>query len=396
MKLYIEKYDVVEQVALLDFVSKEDFCYFRNKGDWNERMEVNVSSEDATMLLISGIKVTNLRKGGFLLVDKQDLLELYKYQQNDNIYNYNLNFQTPSTIFMEVSIPKEFSNIFKYENSRHKDYHLLKSNCSWMNMPCALNTICTNVCVYNVGQGNCNRVYNDNNQTYFDYGASVLFSKVQIKNLLNDMPEFDDKTSLIISHWDADHCNMLKFIDDEKLNKLCCAFVPSKCISLTSQIIAEKLLKYCSYVVVINEADCRRIKRKISMHKVFENDNAALYVGENSTSINNSGLLLFVKGKSKTIILAGDHNNWQVFNNVYLELDASIKEMPTNVIVPHHGGKAGSFNNLIKVKEPNIAAVSVGRNHYGHPTTECRNYYCKNGFKWMSTMTSEKNVEFEI
>ncbi len=44
-------------------------------------------------------------------------------------------------------------------------------------MPCALNTICTNVCVYNVGQGNCNRVYNDNNQTYFDYGASVLFSK---------------------------------------------------------------------------------------------------------------------------------------------------------------------------------------------------------------------------
>ena len=78
MKLYVEKYDVVEQVALLDFVSKEDFCYFRNKGDWNERMEVNVSCEDATMLLISGIKVTNLRKGGFLLVDKQDLLELYK------------------------------------------------------------------------------------------------------------------------------------------------------------------------------------------------------------------------------------------------------------------------------------------------------------------------------
>ena len=33
MKLYVEKYDVVEQVALLDFVSKEDFCYFRNKGD---------------------------------------------------------------------------------------------------------------------------------------------------------------------------------------------------------------------------------------------------------------------------------------------------------------------------------------------------------------------------
>ena len=63
----------------------------------------------------------------------------------------------------------------------------------------------------------------------------------------------------------------------------------------------------------------------------------------------------------------------------------------TNKIVLH-----ALKNNLIKVKEPNIAAVSVGRNHYGHPTTECRNYYCKNGFKWMSTMTLEKNVEFEI
>lgn len=396
MKLYVEKYDVVEQVALLDFVSKEDFCYFRNKGDWNERMEVNVYSEDATMILISGIKVTNLRKGGFLIIDETNLLELYKYQQNDNIDNYNLNFQASSTIFMEFSIPDEISSVFKYENARYNDCHFLKSNCSWMNMPCALNTICTNVCVYNVGQGNCNRVYGDNNQTYFDYGASVLFSKVQIKNLLNDMPEFDDKTSLIISHWDADHCNMLKFIDDEKLKKLCCAFVPSKCISLTSQMLAEKLLNNCSYVVALNEVNERKVKRKISMHKIFENDNAYLYVGEKSTSINNSGLMLFVKGKSETVILAGDHNNWQVFNDIYFSLNFSIKEMPTNIIVPHHGGKTGSFNNLIKVKKPNIAAVSVGRNHYGHPNTECRNYYYKNGFKWLSTMTLDKNVEFEI
>ena len=50
MKLYVEKYDVVEQVALLDFVSNEDFCYFSNRGDRTERMEVNVSCEDATML----------------------------------------------------------------------------------------------------------------------------------------------------------------------------------------------------------------------------------------------------------------------------------------------------------------------------------------------------------
>lgn len=161
-------------------------------------------------------------------------------------------------------------------------------------------------------------------------------------------------------------------------------------------MLAEKLLNNCSYVVALNEVNERKVKRKISMHKGFENDNAALYVGEKSTSINNSGLLLFVKGKSETVILTGDHNNWQVFNDIYFSLDFSIKEMPTNVIVPHHGGKTGSFNNLIKVKKPNIAAVSVGRNHYGHPNTECRNYYYKNGFKWLSTMTLDKNVEFEI
>lgn len=396
MRLYVEKYDAVEKIALLDFVSKKDFCYFKNRGDWNEKMGTDVSIKEATMLLISGVKVANLKEGCILEVDKTNLLELYNYQQYEYVSNSNMRSQSTSTIFMMFNIDEEFSNFFKYKKITYRDYHLLKSNCAWKNMPCALNSICTNACIYNVGQGNCNRVYGKDNQTFFDYGASILYSEKQIKKLLNDIPKFNNKTSLIISHWDVDHCNMLKFIDDEQLKRLCCVFVPNKCISLTSQMIADRLLKKCSYVVVVDEVNCRIIKRKISMHKAFGNDNASLYVGERSSSTNNSGLMLFVKGEYETVIFTGDHSNWQVFNNIYSSLDVSIKEMPTNIIVSHHGGKTGSFKNLVKVKKSNRAVVSVGRNHYGHPTTECRNYYFKNGFQWLSTMTLNNDIEFRI
>jgi beta-lactamase superfamily II metal-dependent hydrolase len=390
MRFYVEKYDKYEKFILLDFIYEEDFYAFCE----SISKIVDIVKQDlywSSMILINNISLNNIKEGQILFIDDSVILNLREYI-NDI---FNVKKSSTATVFISFKSNKQFESNFIVEQPKNDDYDVYTDNTYWHNTPCSLLRVPNQVTVFDVGQGSWNKISSDDTVTYFDMGASVYYSYDKLRTLLDLNFKKNIKTSVIISHWDIDHYNLLNVMTDDELKSICCIFIPNKSISLTSKKIAKKLLTVCSYVVTIEESKMRKRSRFISMDEVFSNKSFKLFTGESSSSKNKSGLLLVLFGKQENVVLSADHSNYQVFNDVYDSFDNLLKSKPTNIIVPHHGGNAGSFKNIVHVVNPNRAIVSTGKNNYGHPFNNTRMFYTSENFIWMVT-EYENDIVFNI
>jgi competence protein ComEC len=88
---------------------------------------------------------------------------------------------------------------------------------------------------------------------------------------------------------------------------------------------------------------------------------------DNYSEENNSSLVLKVKGKKLSFLLAGD---------IEEEAEEDISQlkawMPSDVIkIPHHGSRTSAADNFLGEVSPSVAVISVGRdNSFGHPSHE--------------------------
>jgi competence protein ComEC len=84
-------------------------------------------------------------------------------------------------------------------------------------------------------------------------------------------------------------------------------------------------------------------------------------------SANNDSLVLKIEGANRSFLFTGD---------VEEEAEEDIlhigKWIKSSVIkIPHHGGKTSAYGPFLKAVDPDIAAISVGRdNTFGHPHKE--------------------------
>jgi beta-lactamase superfamily II metal-dependent hydrolase len=386
MRFYVEKYDKQEKFMLLDFITEKDFEAFRYSVD-----VVIQTPYWSSMILIKNISLSNIKEGQILLIDDSIILNLRKYI--NNIHN-NSNSST-ATFFMSFELNEKFNLNFKIDEPKSIDYEIYKDNSSWHDAPCSLLKTSKKITVFNVGQGSWNKIASDESVTYFDMGASIYYKFDKLRELLDANLQKDKITSVIISHWDIDHYNLLNVMTEYELKRLCCVFIPNKSISLTSKKVAARLLNICKFVVAIKENKNRNKRRSVSMHEEFFSDSFKLFTGEKSKSLNLSGLLLVVFGEKENVIFSADHSNYQVFNNVYDSMDIMLKLNPTNIIVPHHGGNAGSFKKIVHVTNPKRAIVSTGKNNYGHPFNSTRMFYTSENFAWLLT-DYEGDIVFDI
>lgn len=230
--LYVEKYNKEKHEILLDFVQEEEFLFLRNHGDYVPGMKLERGSFEPTMLLVHDCRLQkSIREGK----EMEELLE-------------------DSESCTASRISREFVSKFKS---------------SWVGRPCALEYLDDEfeLNVWNVGQGSTNSIYDGENLTLFDFGASIYSTKEQLENMLRDhswLLEKAGRISLIISHWDCDHYNFLSVVPDVFLRKLCCVFYSSEAITLTAKQIEGRIEKLCSWHTSIPPA-CRVSKYRCGM-----------------------------------------------------------------------------------------------------------------------------------
>lgn len=113
----------------------------------------------------------------------------------------------------------------------------------------------------------------------------------------------------------------------------------------------------------------------IGIKKIINlSDSVSLYMGEKSSNVNRSGLLILVNGDNKTekqAILTADHHWLQI-----AEFNKKINNLPLLVVTPHHGGEAGRFESTIKniIKRSGFLKLCTScyerGNSYGHPRND--------------------------
>lgn len=367
--LFVEKYS--KGYLLVDFVQEREFIYFRNNGDYVDGMALG-QEYVPTMLLFEKVDAVPLKEGNLFTVPMKMLIELKVNNQNQF---YTKNQKMPINLFMAFSGESLLTNLFKYMKVIKDKSSLRKFEKkvveTWENgTPCALNRLSSEFVleVVDVGQGSTNLIYNKSAITIFDCGVSMNYSKTMCHSILNNLKgllQGRETSSLIISHWDCDHYNLLSIMDDGLIKSFCCIFIPSKVISLTAQQVVNRLHKNSSYIRTFKPMPITK-KRKVGICSIISRDNYELYVGEVSSSINKSGLALVVRDDSDIAILCADHSNYQIWECIYPRISCR-KDAKLHVVVPHHGGDCGKINVKHISTQVGVAAISVGKNNYKHP-----------------------------
>lgn len=373
--LYVEKYNRNEKELWLDFIQEDEFFYFREMGDYTSSMHLSTPLYNPSMLLVHNcFPMKRLHEGMIITIHMSNLMKFRMQHTEISEEDGQQVSHRPALVFLEIDNGNLFAQMIDAEStlvSEHTPKEFMRSlRPSWDGCPCALENLGDNfeLRIWNVGQGNTNSISDKTNLTLFDFGASMYYSYSDLRKIIQDHKNIItgiDRISLIISHWDCDHFNLLLASDDCFLKNICCVFYPPTVTTLTAKQVAARIEANCPYRVVIAPAK-QVIAHKCGLQKVCSSSEYTLFTGENSQDKNLSGLLLVVHNDTCTAILAADHSNYQVWNIVYSHIS---KDKTLHIVVPHHGGYCG--RTAVQVSTyPGVAAVSVGSNSYGHPRSK--------------------------
>lgn len=263
-----------------------------------------------------------------------------------------------------------------------------------------------------VGRGNWSEIkFEINNVIYeilYDIGFSIkkihyeteglpqLFTP---ENVINNNPLVNLKKSknsktvrvLIISHWDLDHYSVIQELTDEELNFFDKVYAPEAHTSKTSHdiirwmddILGSRLNlvkqgpRVDGGVQIINEKSFSFS----SFNSLFK---VGLYKTTYSQSKNNGGLIFTMHVGKTLLVFSGDHHYLSLKRCFEHEDLTSIRDVV--IIVPHHGGLAGSLNDFLDLMKENKIKVtwylSSGIDHeflkeisYERTLTELKNHH---------------------
>lgn len=396
--LYVEKY--ANGNMLLDFIAENEFIYFKNNGDYVDNMKLR--QYEATMLCFRNVKNLHITEGDIISVSMQTLIS---HKENTNKFDFS-NTQEharPYHIHMFFNDSGWFEDLFRsgeaFKDNRKRKQLINYIEGTWPNgTPCSLNKISNeiDVEVVDVAQGSTNLIYSNNALTIFDFGTSMLASESELKRIVDETLVSADlhNASLIISHWDIDHYNLITVLDEQWLEQFCCVFFPAEVITLTSKQVVNRLLQKCHYIRTFQSPTA--IKRgNVGIIPVIENRNYTLYVGEKSRDTNKSGLALVIKSTQDITIFGADHTNKQIWEHIYPNIRPEHNGK-INVIVPHHGGRCGKINLCRLSGKPGIAVISVGKNTYKHPDQSTIDAYDNLGFDVKRTDWERKNIYIQM
>jgi competence protein ComEC len=102
---------------------------------------------------------------------------------------------------------------------------------------------------------------------------------------------------------------------------------------------------------------------------------------KNEKDANKMSLVIKITFGNFTALVTGDVDS-KTLEGILRE--ENIKKI-AYLRVPHHGSKNGLSHEVIKILEPKLAVISVGKNSYGHPSQETLDMLKENTIKTIRT-----------
>lgn len=221
--------------------------------------------------------------------------------------------------------------------------------------------------VVDCGQGNWNEIHTKSKALIYDLGASSDFTQFQIQSLVNRrFSAFGKrKIEIVISHWDMDHFQSLKYLTGSHLSRVKAVYGPDNLPpSNVYKDAMNNLSKHNVKCFLVAPTTARKGNR-IDLNLLSSSKNVDFFRAVKGGSRNQTGIVLAVKGKHKIALLTGDHHYSKILDAIHNRYSGKRIVL----VAPHHGGEAGNLSvSAWKRKFVNITcAISVGRNSYGHP-----------------------------
>lgn len=245
--------------------------------------------------------------------------------------------------------------------------------------------------MYNVGQGGMTALFVDGKEKptiIFDIGKSRicksaidLLSKILVKNE-------DERTTIIISHYDNDHINMASFLPIHGANL---QFIMPEFLSRTD--IYKINIQLLIYKVWVNGNNIWLI-RNDSINKPVRIGNLSLLQGcsvkkdiNQSTNENSHGLISYLTINNRNVLIPGD----VLYGDLYTQLNKPLH--PYYAIIPHHSCKYispvnPSIIDLGRIRES--FTFCVQHNGFHHPNKTHFQNYINNHSKLIRLVGKEK------
>jgi competence protein ComEC len=229
---------------------------------------------------------------------------------------------------------------------------------------------------FNVGQGDAIFIETPTkHQILIDGGPSPKI----IEKLAREIPFWDRSIDLIIlTHPEKDHITgLLEVLKRYKVDNILWTGIVRDIPEYKEWLnLIEKEKANVKIAKAGQKIFCKNCKWKIEIFYPFESLEGKEFEDSNNTSIVSK--LIF--GKS-SFLFTGD-----IYKDVEESLALTPFDLNSKILkVAHHGSKTSSSQNFLEKVLPEVAAISVGENKYGHPNKETLEILEKYGIRVLRT-----------
>lgn len=218
-----------------------------------------------------------------------------------------------------------------------------------------------------VGQGDSSLIITPNNKKVLIDGGGTMNSSGKFdigENTL--LPYLLDRgvrkiDYIMISHFDADHCQSLPAIlNSIKVKNIIISKQAEKVSNFEK--IMETVIKKKINVIVVKRGDVIKVDNYVEIKILYPE--SKLYFDD----INSNSIVAKLKYNKFTMLFTGDIESKAEERIVKI----AKKELKCTILkVAHHGSKTSTTEEFIEAVKPEIALIGVGKNNkFGHPNKE--------------------------
>lgn len=385
----IEEVDRANGTVVFDFIDSNQLEKF------NSVFDIQFNIEKTTMVKIINYNQKSIRENTVYAIDTKNLetLKSENIEQVNNsfLFGFSINLKNISEPFFKTSV-----TIGYFDKLELNSYYSGNRKIDFLNINLS-GKISVNV--RNVGQGNWNEILvNENVKVVYDAGAPMNANKEKIREYIGKKPKeyLDNKPSLFLSHWDKDHYHCLLGMTDSELNCFANFICPDLLPNITSRLLYSKIERAIGRENILTINNIARRDRsepsRLELISPFSN-NLMIFNALENRDRNMSGIVLAVKAIKSSVILPGDCHYYQISDYVLPLLNYKHFH---NMVVPHHGGKAGEYKyDLIPGVKTKDAIISVG-NKYGHPRLDYVRAIELSKFRVLNTRKTNHDIRIDL
>ena len=178
---------------------------------------------------------------------------------------------------------------------------------------------------------------------------------------------------IMISHFDADHCQgLLAILNSIKVKNIIISKQAEKVSNFEK--IMETVIKKKINVIVVKRGDVIKVDNYVEIKILYPE--SKLYFDD----INSNSIVAKLKYNKFTMLFTGDIESKAEERIVKI----AKKELKCTILkVAHHGSKTSTTEEFTEAVKPEIALIGVGKNNkFGHPNDEVikriKNFRSKN------------------